>query len=76
LNIPTATAVVSMRADGENKLLINTIGAEENLAAIMAGVLYSVLSIVKILLLALKLLAHTLNGATTVPARLLVPLQD
>jgi hypothetical protein len=65
-----------MRADGENKLLINTIVAEEKVAAIMADVLYSALSIVKFLLLALKFLAHTLNGATTVPARLLVPLQD
>jgi hypothetical protein len=32
-----------MRADGENKLLINTIVVEELLAAIMADVLYSAL---------------------------------
>jgi hypothetical protein len=32
-----------MRADGENKLLTNTIVVEELLAAIMADVLYSAL---------------------------------
>jgi hypothetical protein len=65
-----------MRADGGNKLLLRTIAAEELLVAITVDVLYSALWIVNMLLLVLKLLALTLNGVTTVPARLLVPLLD